>query len=78
MGFRFRTSDFFLSMMQTSLLSRAWYSLAQRSLQLVAAAAYHVRYSGRENIPATAACWWFPITRATSIRCWSAPAAHGG
>jgi 1-acyl-sn-glycerol-3-phosphate acyltransferase len=39
-------------MSQRSLLGRAWYRLFQRWLQLAAVVVYHVRYSGRENIPA--------------------------
>ena len=38
--------------MQRSFLSRVWYQLLQRVLQLVAVVVYRVRYSGRENIPA--------------------------
>jgi 1-acyl-sn-glycerol-3-phosphate acyltransferase len=38
-------------MFQPSLINRLWYSLLQRSLQLLAVLAYRVRYSGRENIP---------------------------
>ena len=38
--------------MQRSLLSRVWYELLKRSLQLLAVAVYRVRYSGRQNIPA--------------------------
>jgi len=39
------------SMSQRSLLSRAWYELLQRVLQLVAILAYRVRYTGKLNIP---------------------------
>jgi 1-acyl-sn-glycerol-3-phosphate acyltransferase len=39
-------------MSQRSLLSRAWYRLLQRGLQLLAVVVYRVRYSGRQNIPA--------------------------
>jgi 1-acyl-sn-glycerol-3-phosphate acyltransferase len=39
--------------MQRSLLSRIWYCLLHRSLQLAAVLAYRVRYLGRENIPAS-------------------------
>jgi 1-acyl-sn-glycerol-3-phosphate acyltransferase len=38
-------------MTQTSLLSRLWYQLLQRSLQLAAVALYRARYAGRNNIP---------------------------
>jgi 1-acyl-sn-glycerol-3-phosphate acyltransferase len=38
--------------MQRSFLSRVWYELLKRSLQLLAVAVYRVRYSGRQNIPA--------------------------
>jgi 1-acyl-sn-glycerol-3-phosphate acyltransferase len=36
-----------------SLLSHAWYELLRRGLQIAAILVYRVRYSGRENIPAT-------------------------
>jgi len=39
-------------MSQRSLLSRAWYELLKRALQLLAVLVYRVRYSGRQNIPA--------------------------
>jgi 1-acyl-sn-glycerol-3-phosphate acyltransferase len=39
-------------MSQRSILSRAWYELLKRGLQLLALAVYRVRYSGRHNIPA--------------------------
>jgi 1-acyl-sn-glycerol-3-phosphate acyltransferase len=51
--FVIRHSSFVIYIMQPSLLSRLWYQLLQRSLQLVAVLVYRVRYSGRENIPAT-------------------------
>jgi 1-acyl-sn-glycerol-3-phosphate acyltransferase len=35
------------------LLNRAWYQLWRRLLKLVAVLVYRVRFSGRENIPAT-------------------------
>ncbi len=40
------------TMSQRSLLSRAWYELLKRGLQLLGIVVYRVRYSGRENIPA--------------------------
>jgi 1-acyl-sn-glycerol-3-phosphate acyltransferase len=43
---------FNLDLMQRSFLSRIWYELLQRALQLMAVAVYRVRYVGRENIPA--------------------------
>jgi 1-acyl-sn-glycerol-3-phosphate acyltransferase len=39
--------------MSHSPLNRAWYELLRRVLQLAAVLVYRVRYSGRENIPAT-------------------------
>jgi len=42
-------------MSQRSLISRAWYRLLQRLLQLGAVVVYGVRHSGRENIPASGA-----------------------
>jgi 1-acyl-sn-glycerol-3-phosphate acyltransferase len=38
-------------MSQRPLLSRAWYELLKRVLQLLAVLVYRVRYSGRQNIP---------------------------
>ena len=38
-------------MFQRSLISRAWYQLAQRSVQIGMVLLYHVRHYGRENIP---------------------------
>ncbi|MEN6406223.1 MAG: lysophospholipid acyltransferase family protein [Thermoguttaceae bacterium] len=40
-------------MSQRSLPSRVWYRLLQRLLQLLAIVVYRVRFSGRENIPAS-------------------------
>ncbi len=39
--------------MSRSLLNRAWYQFWRRVLQVVAVLVYRVRYSGRENIPAS-------------------------
>jgi 1-acyl-sn-glycerol-3-phosphate acyltransferase len=39
--------------MSHSFLNRVWYQLWRRLLKLVAVVVYRVRYSGRENIPAT-------------------------
>jgi len=39
-------------MSSRSFLSRVWYRLLQRTLQLAAVLAFRARYSGRENIPA--------------------------
>ena len=49
-SFVIRISSF--AAMQRSFLSRAWYHILQRVLQLVAVVMYRVRYSGRQNIPA--------------------------
>ncbi len=39
--------------MSRSLFNRIWYRFWRRMLQLVAVLVYRVRYTGRENIPAT-------------------------
>jgi len=42
-----------MSKSKRSILSRLWYELLCRLLQLIAVLAYGIRFSGRENIPAT-------------------------
>jgi 1-acyl-sn-glycerol-3-phosphate acyltransferase len=42
-----------MSQSPRSLLNRVWYQIAKRSLQVIAVLVYRVKYSGRENIPAT-------------------------
>jgi 1-acyl-sn-glycerol-3-phosphate acyltransferase len=39
-------------MFQRPQISRLWYELVKRSIQIVAVVVYHVRYSGWHNIPA--------------------------